>query len=297
MPELPDLQVFRSNLQKRFAGKTLQTFTIHNPKKLNTSEEKCKQALEGQWLKSVKRHGKELFFEFSNKEVLGVHLMLKGQFAEFSDFPPANLILELRFDGDKGLAITDSMSLTRVMLNPHTPVAPDALELQFNVKYLLNALQSNAKVPVKSFLMDQKVVRGIGNAYVDEILWEAKISPFSQCEQIPEAAARELHRKIKQVLKHGETQIKISHPDIIAGEIRDFMKIHNPNKTHSPTGAEILIQKLNKRKTYYTREQVDYTANEPTRVAKKQSAGKKPAKTKATKLPDSKQAILDQLPF
>lgn len=297
MPELPDLQVFRSNLQKRFAGKTLQTFTIHNPKKLNTSEEKCKQALEGQWLKSVKRHGKELFFEFSNKEVLGVHLMLKGQFAEFSDFSPTNLILELRFDGDKGLAITDSMSLTRVMLNPHTPKSPDALELQFNVKYLLNALQSNASVPVKSFLMDQKVVRGIGNAYVDEILWEAKISPFSQCEKIPETAARELHRKIKQVLKHGETQIKITHPDIIAGEIRDFMKIHNPNNTHSPTGAEILIQKLNKRKTYYTREQVDYTSNEPARVAKRQSVGKKPTKTKTTKLLDGKQAILDQLPF
>lgn len=298
MPELPDLQVFRSNLQKRFAGKTLQTFRIHNPKKLNTSEDKCKQSLEGQWLKSVKRHGKELFFEFSNKEVLGIHLMLKGQFEEISqDSSHQNLILELYFDGDKGLAITDSMSLTRVMLNPALPTAPDALEVQFNVKYLLEALQSNDKVPVKSFLMDQKIVRGIGNAYVDEILWEAKISPFSQCGQIPETAARTLHRQIKQVLKHGETQIKISHPDIIAGEIRDFMKIHNPAKTHSPTGAEILIQKLNKRKTYYTREQVDYVSQESANPPPKQKAGKRPAKTKADKLPDSKQSILDQLPF
>ncbi|EAY30245.1 DNA-formamidopyrimidine glycosylase family protein [Microscilla marina] len=294
MPELPDLQVFRSNLQKRFVGKTLQMFTVHNPKKLNTSEEKCKQALEGQWLKSVKRHGKELFFEFNNKEVIGVHLMLKGQFVELPHYQPTNLILALHFDGGKGLAITDSMSLTRITLNPPSPQAPDALDLEFNIKYLLNTLHKNTKVPVKSFLMDQKIVRGIGNAYVDEILWEAKISPFSHCDQIPESAVRELHRHIKQVLKNGETQIKISHPDIIAGEIRDFMKIHHPDKTHSPTGADILIQKLNKRKTYYTKEQVTYiTEQSPTVAQNTQRTGKK-SKGVTTA---NKQSILDDLPF
>lgn len=282
MPELPDLQVFRSNLQKRFAGKTLQSFTIHKSKKLNASEEKCKQLLEGQWLKNVKRHGKELFFEFSNKEVLGVHLMLKGKFEELPQDNISNLILELKFEGGKGLAITDTMGLARVMLNPVIPTVPDALDYQFSVKYLQEKLKQNAGVPIKSFLMDQKIVRGIGNAYVDEILWEARISPFSHANLLSDTAIRELHRQIKMVLKDGEEKIKITNPDIIAGEIRDFMKVHHPEKTHAPTGAEILIQKLNKRKTYYTNEQVDYLPP-PTPVSQKNEA--------------KKQSVLNDLPF
>lgn len=295
MPELPDLQVFRSNLQKRFAGKTLQSFTIYNPKKLNTSEEKCKQSLEGQWLKNVKRHGKELYFEFSNKEVLGIHLMLKGQFVELPNDDVSDLILELQFEGGKGLAITDSMALARVNLNPKSPSAPDALDYQFNVKYLQDKLKVNAGVPIKSFLIDQKIVRGIGNAYVDEILWEAKISPFSHSELIPDNALRELHRQIKNVLKDGEEKIKIINPDIIAGEIRDFMKIHHPDKTHSPTGSEILVQKLNKRKTYYTKEQVDYLpmVTSTQKVTTKRTAAKKTVARKVT----TKKSVLDDLPF
>ena len=279
MPELPDLQVFRSNLQKRFAGKTLQSFTIYNPKKLNTSEEKCKQTLEGQWLKNVKRHGKELYFEFSNKEVLGIHLMLKGQFVELPNDDVSDLILELQFEGGKGLAITDSMALARVNLNPKSPSAPDALDYQFNVKYLQDKLKVNAGVPIKSFLIDQKIVRGIGNAYVDEILWEARISPFSHSELIPDNALRELHRQIKNVLKDGEEKIKIINPD----------------KTHSPTGAEILVQKLNKRKTYYTKEQVDYLPMVTTtqKVTTKKTAAKKTATRRTT----IKKSVLDDLPF
>ncbi len=297
MPELPDLQVFRGNLQKRFAGKTLQSFTIYNSKKLNTSEERCKEELEGQWLKNVKRHGKELYFEFSNKAVLGIHLMLKGYFVELPNDEVTDPILELQFEGGKGLAVVDSMALARLNLNPKKPTAPDALDYQFNVKYLQDKLQKNPGVPIKSFLIDQKIVRGIGNAYVDEILWEAKISPFSHTELLPDNALRELHRQIKIVLKEGEEKIKIINPDIIAGEIRDFMKIHHPDKTHSPTGAEILVQKLNKRKTYYTKEQVDYlpVVVAPTKKTTTQKrVTKKPAARKANQ---TKKTVLDDLPF
>jgi len=295
MPELPDLQVFRSNLQKRFAGKTLQSFTIYNPKKLSTSEEKCKEVLEGQWLKNVKRHGKELYFEFSNKEVLGIHLMLKGQFVELPNDDVSDLILELQFEGGKGLAVVDTMALARVNLNPKNPTAPDALDYQFNVKYLQEKLRKNPGVPIKSFLIDQKIVRGIGNAYVDEILWEAKISPFSHADLLPDNAMRELHRQIKMVLKEGEEKIKIINPDIIAGEIRDFMKIHHPDKTHSPTGSEILVQKLNKRKTYYTKEQVDYLPAEatPTNTTRTQKTNRR----KAVKKKAAQAKVLDDLPF
>ena len=75
------------------------------------------------------------------------------------------------------------------------------------------------------------------------------------------------------------------------------MKIHHPDKTHSPTGAEILVQKLNKRKTYYTKEQVDYlpVVVAPTKKTTTQKrVTKKPAARKANQ---TKKTVLDDLPF
>ena len=106
--------------------------------------------------------------------------------------------------------------------------------------------------------MDQQVLRGIGNAYADEILWEAGISPFSVSNKIPAEKVKELAKAIKKVLKDAEKQIVKSHPDIITGEVRDFLKIHNAKKKESPTGAAIEHGTVNSRKTYYTKEQELY---------------------------------------
>ena len=78
MPELPDLQAFSQNLQKRLGGKVVNEVTEHTTK-LNVSAAELKKALEGQTLKEVRREGKELYFEFKNGSVLALHLMLHGQ--------------------------------------------------------------------------------------------------------------------------------------------------------------------------------------------------------------------------
>ncbi|MFD2145213.1 DNA-formamidopyrimidine glycosylase family protein [Mucilaginibacter antarcticus] len=79
MPELPDLQVFSKNLNKLFKGKTLNNIEITNAKNLNVSAAKLREALEGSELAEVKRVGKELHFEFNNKHILAIHLMLNGK--------------------------------------------------------------------------------------------------------------------------------------------------------------------------------------------------------------------------
>ena len=101
--------------------------------------------------------------------------------------------------------------------------------------------------------MDQKIIRGIGNAYADEILWEARISPKSITHKIPSEAVKVLAKTIKSVLKAAEKQIAKTHPDIISGEVRDFLKIHNADKEKSPKGAKISHEMLNSRITYYTK--------------------------------------------
>lgn len=258
MPELPDLQVFKKNLSKTLLGKTLEKITVRNKKKLKVSEASLKKALEGEKLVSIERIGKELHFSFKNGEVLGLHLMLRGDLHYFDKKNEERFtIIELLFNGGTGLAMVDYQGQATPTLNPEEREAPDALSSDFNLKYLKTIL-GKSKAVVKNVLLDQNAIRGIGNAYADEILWDARISPFSISNQIPDAAVKKLLKSIKSVLTKAEKSITKTHPDIISGEIRDFMLIHNSKKEQSPSGAAILVSKKGARKTYYTEEQVLY---------------------------------------
>jgi formamidopyrimidine-DNA glycosylase len=258
MPELPDLQVFSHNLGKKLAGKTVKEVIVHKAPKLNVTHQQLQGTLQGQKLSAVYRDGKELFFKFSKGDVLGLHLMLHGKLFLFdgkseNKYP----IIELLFTDDTGLVLTDFQGIANPTLNPEAKESPDALDDAAGFDYLKGIL-GKKKTNVKTVLLDQKIIRGIGNAYADEILWHAGISPFSICNKIPEDKVKDLVKSIHSVLKDAEKQIIKSNPDIIAGEVRDFMLIHNAKKKHSPKGAPILINEAS-RKTYYTEEQELYS--------------------------------------
>src|ERR1700710_2528812 len=117
MPELPDLQVFSSNLNKALAGNKLKKITIENKKKLKNDVAEFKD-LEGEELKKVYREGKELYFEFG-KNILAMHLMLRGQLFFFEKKNEHKYtIIELLFDDDSGLALTDFQGAANAHLNP-----------------------------------------------------------------------------------------------------------------------------------------------------------------------------------
>ncbi len=258
MPELPDLQVFSHNLDKELAGKKLEHLIILNKSKLKTPEKDFKKNLEKQELKKVYREGKELRFKFSNGNILGLHLMLNGNMYLFEKRNEhKNTIVELMFDNDTGLAMTDYQGMANATLNPEEKTSPDALSDQLDFKFLRETF-SKKRTIVKTLLLDQNVIRGIGNAYADEILWHALISPFSVCNKIPEGKIKTLAKSIKTVLHDAEKQILKTHPQIISGEVRDFLKIHNAKKKESPSGAPILQKTIGGRKTYYTDEQELY---------------------------------------
>lgn len=250
MPELPDLQVFSHNLTKLFKGKTLDKIDIKVAQKLNVPEAKVKEALGGSKLDKVVRVGKELQFEFNNGHVLATHLMLHGQLHTFDKINNHKFtIVEMLFEGDKGLALTDFQKAATPTLDPVKLDTPDALD--FEEKYLEEKL-GKTKTPVKTVLMDQKVLRGIGNAYADEILYDAKLSPFSASNKIPADKIKQLAKSIKKVLEDSEKQILKDTPDIISGEFRDFMLVHQPKKKQTPTGETIHQKEVGSRKTYYT---------------------------------------------
>lgn len=258
MPELPDLQVFSRNLSKLLKGKTVKEVSVPTSKKLNVPVKTLQKSLEEQQLKKVERVGKELHLEFGNGQVLGLHLMLRGQLHLFEKKNSnKNTIISLLFDDDTGLAMTDGFKAATPTLNPEERDTVDALSPDMTAAFLEEQL-SGTKSAVKNVLLDQQVIRGIGNAYADEILWEAGISPFSAANKIPKSKVKALAKAIKAVLQKAEKQILKEHPDIISGEIRDFMAIHNPKKTESPTGGKILHKAVGGRKTYYTEEQELY---------------------------------------
>jgi formamidopyrimidine-DNA glycosylase len=258
MPELPDLQVFSHNLNKTLSGKTVKEVKVPESKKLNVSVKELKSVLEDQKVKEIFREGKELYFKFSKGDILAMHLMLHGKLYLFNGSNEHKYtILELIFSDDTGLALTDFQGQATPSLNPVMKDAKDALSDEADADYLKERM-SKTRTAIKNLLLDQHVIRGIGNAYADEILWDAKISPMSASNKIPPQKIKDLSRSIKKVLKDAEKQIIKTHPDIISGEVRDFLNIHNSRKKHSPTGAAIHFTTANSRKTYYTDEQELY---------------------------------------
>jgi formamidopyrimidine-DNA glycosylase len=254
MPELPDLQVFSKNLSRHFSGKTLERVNVINGAKLKDPPSELKKSIEGAKLNTVCRSGKELRFEFDNDQTLGLHLMLNGELKLFdSENDHRNTIVEFHFSNEKGFAVTDWQGLANVKLNPTDKKGVDALSAELDYKFLSEALQTRAII--KTVLMNQAIIRGIGNAYADEILWEAGISPFSKSNKIPLDKIKELAKAIKSVLHHAEKQILKKEPDLVSGEVRDFLVIHNARKKESPTGGKILAKMAGGRKTYYTEEQ------------------------------------------
>lgn len=257
MPELPDIEVFSFNLKQRYAGKELKKIIAVNPKKLKDTQKDLSKALEGNKLVDVYRSGKELRFKFSNHSLLGMHLMLTGDIHSFEfENTFKSTIIELHFTDGSGLALTDRMKNANVKLDPVDKDGVDALSKELNFKYLKKAFDK--KAIVKNILLDQNIIRGIGNGYSDEILWQARISPFSIANAIPDEKIKELPKLIKKVLTSATSKILISHPGLITGEVKDYLDIHHKKKTTSPTGFPILIHEKSGRRTHYTEEQVLY---------------------------------------
>lgn len=258
MPELPDLTVFSDNLTSKLKGKKVRSAEYHKDKRLNVSPEELQNALTNSHLDSAERSGKEIQFKFSNGATLLVHLMLSGGFAisktpEFVKFR----VLTIFFDDDTALVVSDPKGLVTVNLNSKPMAVPDALDIDGD--YLRRKISEKPKLLAKAFLIDQAIIRGIGNAYADEILWAARISPKSVIGKIPGSEIDVLLNAIRTVLLDAIDEIRKANPDIISGEVREFLKVHNPDRQQSPSGRPIIKEQVASKSTYFTDEQVLYT--------------------------------------
>jgi len=256
MPELPDLAVFSENLQALLQGRPVHSVECHRAIRLNTSPEQLRHSLCNASIASVQRAGKEIAVMFSNQATLFVHLMLQGRFSIATDPGTVRFrILTLRLENES-LVVSDPKGQVTLKLNPPPNLVPDALEVDGT--YLRTKISERPRMRVKAFLMDQSILRGIGNAYADEILWQARISPKSAVGKIPDRVIDELLISIRRVLTDAIEEIKKRRPKTISDEVRDFLRVHNPNRSETPTGHRIMTERVASRITYFTEEQVLY---------------------------------------
>jgi len=168
--------------------------------------------------------------------------MLYGKFTITPD--PSSVrfrVLTIGFEDGLSLVVSDHRGLATVKVNPIPSNVPDALEIDGT--YLRRKIAERSRVRAKPFLMDQAIIRGIGNAYADEILWQARISPKSTVGRIPDHVIDDFLISIRSVLTEAIEEIKRQGPEIIAGEVRGFLRVHNPKRSESPTGYQIIKEK------------------------------------------------------
>ena len=104
------------------------------------------------------------------------------------------------------------------------------MELDF--KYLKKIF--DRKTTIKNVLLDQDLIRGIGNGYSDEILWAARISPYSIASAIPDEKIKELVKTNSKIFNDAVEKINKSHPGKINNEVKEFLKTSQKSKWEKP---------------------------------------------------------------
>ncbi|MCL2361614.1 MAG: hypothetical protein FWC73_07365 [Defluviitaleaceae bacterium] len=261
MPELPDLEVFKTNLLKRLKSARLIGTNVFNPMKVTMPANSSINELHGCELLDISRIGKELYFDFGGQKTVATHLMLSGKMAILPREKMAGTNFKIfSFDFEQeSLLFSDMGSLCTVKYMPTPSNVPDVFDTKFSLEYFLSAARKKPRSNVKAFLIDQKILKGIGNAYADEVLWAARISPHSLIGKIPEDVLATLYGSIEVVLKNAIDSIRKITPDAISGEERSFLKVHNKTIRETETGHKIIIKRVVSKITYYTNEQVLYS--------------------------------------
>lgn len=265
MPELIDLEVARENMEKRLRGKKLRSVNLPVQKVLrNASQENIEDFLVGQILTGIERRGKLTAFLFENISLV-VHLMLHGDFCWRTEGKnEKNVVLALEFE-EAAVLVKDWSRWTEIEL--HAPdedfvsdlwsfrYGPDPLSTDFNEKALENAIMQKPRSNIKKVLTEQTLIAGIGNAYADEILWDAKIHPVSKAGAIQQAGLlARLLSSIQSVLEHALQEVRARAAalgDSISEQERDFMKVYRRSGQKCPRCSYMIAcLKVNSRDTF-----------------------------------------------
>lgn len=219
MPELPEVETIRRELAPRVVGQTVVSVRLLWPQAVATPDpERFVQEMRGRRIEALCRRGKFLIFQLSGGRSLAIHLRMTGQLhllpATEALHPHTRAVIYL--DNNRALHFRDQRKFGRLYLveDLETVVGslgPEPLEASWQPEDLWQSLQGR-RAPIKSVLLDQRVVAGLGNIYADEALFVAGLHPLRPANTLTQEEVRRLHTAIRKVLTeaitHGGTTIR-----------------------------------------------------------------------------------------
>lgn len=259
MPELPELEVLKENLERLIGGKRIADLRIIKPYIQKTL---LPDDLVGQKVTSIERRGKYIEIALERHRIV-VHLMLSGRFKmRPKEKPPLKSSAAfIEFNNGSALHLVEEAKLKRMSMwilpkdkgaGDIKELGPEPLSEEFNVDRLAELLRGSRE-RLKNFLLNQRNVAGIGNAYADEICWQAGLSPFKQANKLSADEVARLHGAIRKTLQEAfkETR-RLTGKGIEINESRPFMAVHRRRGEPCPRcGTKVQWVSTTSRDTFY----------------------------------------------
>lgn len=206
MPELPEVETIKRELERTVSGQTIKAIKIYKPKLFFG---KPSQII-GAKIVKVFRRAKVIFFYLDNQQVIMVHLKMTGRFLwrpEKTDWvkqEKPHLVISLT-KGKLNYYDLRQFGWLKVVDQKTSQIeqekfGPEPFSSSFSLKYLQNVF-SRSRRPIKIILMDQSKISGIGNIYANESLFEAKLNPLKPAKELNNQEIKLLKKAIIKVLK------------------------------------------------------------------------------------------------
>lgn len=204
MPELPEVETIKRELEKTILHKEIVDIVINNPAVVkNIKIENFSKELKGVSVKNIIRKGKLLILELSSGKSLAIHLRMTGQLIYPGD--PKQSRISFKISGGKWLDYRDRRMLgeLRIIDDWHSlkfiqELGPEPFEL---TESRFKEMLKNKKTKIKPLLMDQTFISGVGNLYASEALFRAKIDPKRPALSLTDAESGLLFKEIKDTLQ------------------------------------------------------------------------------------------------
>lgn len=264
MPELPEVETTRCGIEPHLLGKTIQSIVIRQPRLRWPVPQNLKNCLPGQRVLAVERRAKYLFLRLTQGTII-IHLGMSGSLrilpANSQPGPHDHVDLVL---GKKCLRLRDPRRFGAWLWTVSDPykhklilhLGLEPLSSEFDGHYLYR-LSRSRKIAIKNFIMDSKVVVGVGNIYASESLFRAGINPASHCGCIALKRYLRLAEEIKQVLKEaiaqGGTTLKdFQHEDGRAGYFAQKLQVYGrENEPCLNCNHQIVKKLIGQRSSFY----------------------------------------------
>lgn len=231
MPELPEVETVARQLNPHVKGRILQDLQIFDRAKLRLAKKK----LCGARVLDVFRVGKQVVLAFKPQNYLGVHLRMTGRllWLEASEVTPQYSRACWTFEHGRLFFVDVRRFGTLTLsesLESFNPRGFDPCADEFKLE-TLNHLLSTTKQPLKSFLMRQDKIVGIGNIYASEILYAASLSPLKMTSELSPSEVRRLYQQIRRILnlaiRHcGTTFSDFQHTNGKLGSYQKYLHVY-----------------------------------------------------------------------